>query len=78
MLMSRNFESYQIELRYSLLYMQFLTNPPLLFCDEPTSGLDSFMAENIVQTLQQTARRGKTVICTIHQPSSEVFALFDQ
>ncbi|KAH3789926.1 hypothetical protein DPMN_168118 [Dreissena polymorpha] len=58
--------------------MQFLTNPPLLFCDEPTSGLDSFMAENIGQILQQTAMRGKTVICTIHQPSSEVFALFDQ
>ncbi|XP_052245962.1 protein white-like [Dreissena polymorpha] len=57
--------------------IQFLTNPPLLFCYEPTSGLDSFMAENIVQMLQQMAKRGKTVICTIHQPSSEVFALFD-
>ncbi|XP_052218229.1 protein white-like [Dreissena polymorpha] len=65
------------EMRRLSFASEFLTNPPLLFCDEPTSGLDSFMAENIVQTLQQTARRGKTVICTIHQPSSEVFALFD-
>jgi ABC-type multidrug transport system ATPase subunit len=55
-----------------------LTNPPLLFCDEPTSGLDSFMAENIVQLLKAMADKDKTVICTIHQPSSEVFALFHQ
>ncbi|KAH3715726.1 protein white-like [Dreissena polymorpha] len=65
------------EMRRLSFASEFLTNPPLLFCDEPTSGLDSYMAENIVQTLQQTAKRGKTVICTIHQPSSEVFALFD-
>ncbi|XP_060593435.1 protein white-like [Ruditapes philippinarum] len=56
---------------------EILTNPPLLFCDEPTSGLDSFMAESIVQTLKEMAQKGKTVLCSIHQPSSEVFALFD-
>ncbi|XP_045168960.2 protein white-like [Mercenaria mercenaria] len=55
---------------------EILTNPPLLFCDEPTSGLDSFMAESIVQTLKEMADKGKTVLCSIHQPSSEVFALF--
>ncbi|KAH3715723.1 hypothetical protein DPMN_058435 [Dreissena polymorpha] len=66
------------EMRRLSFASEFLTNPPLLFCYEPTSGLDSFMAENIVQMLQQMAKRGKTVICTIHQPSSEVFALFDQ
>lgn len=56
---------------------EVLTNPSLLFCDEPTSGLDSFMAENVVNTLRAMASRGKTVICTIHQPSSQVYALFD-
>ena len=49
-----------------------ITDPPLMFCDEPTSGLDSFMAQNVVAVLKTLAERGKTVICTIHQPSSEV------
>lgn len=49
-----------------------------MFCDEPTSGLDSFMAQNVVTVLKSLALKGKTVICTIHQPSSEVYALFDK
>ncbi|KAG7386670.1 hypothetical protein PHYBOEH_008609 [Phytophthora boehmeriae] len=57
---------------------EILTNPSILFVDEPTSGLDSFMAETVTMQLQQIARGGRTVIATIHQPSSEVFALFDQ
>ncbi|PVD37708.1 hypothetical protein C0Q70_00308 [Pomacea canaliculata] len=57
---------------------EMLTNPPLLFCDEPTSGLDSFMAQNIVQTLQNMAEKKRTILCTIHQPSSEIFAMFNQ
>ncbi|XP_071108651.1 protein white-like [Haliotis cracherodii] len=57
---------------------EVLTNPPLMFCDEPTSGLDSFMAQNIVKTLQSMAAKGRTIMCTIHQPSSEVFAMFSQ
>ncbi|XP_060604434.1 protein white-like, partial [Ruditapes philippinarum] len=64
------------EMRRLSFASEILTNPPLLFCDEPTSGLDSFMAENIVQLLKAMADKDKTVICTIHQPSSEVFALF--
>ncbi|KAL8007174.1 putative AAA+ ATPase domain, ABC transporter, G1 [Plasmopara halstedii] len=57
---------------------EILTNPSILFVDEPTSGLDSFMAETVTAQLQQIARDGRTVIATIHQPSSELFALFDQ
>ncbi|GLD98845.1 hypothetical protein PINS_up007563 [Pythium insidiosum] len=57
---------------------EILTNPSLLFVDEPTSGLDSTMAETVVLQLQQLARDGRTVIATIHQPSSEIFALFDK
>ncbi|XP_071518443.1 protein white-like isoform X2 [Panulirus ornatus] len=57
---------------------EVLTDPPLMFLDEPTSGLDSFMAQNIVQAMKTMANRGKTIISTIHQPSSEVFALFDR
>ncbi|ETM53730.1 hypothetical protein L914_02818, partial [Phytophthora nicotianae] len=57
---------------------EILTNPSILFVDEPTSGLDSFMAETVTAQLQQIARDGRTVIATIHQPSSDLFALFDQ
>jgi ABC-type multidrug transport system ATPase subunit len=57
---------------------EILTDPPLLFCDEPTSGLDSFMAQNVVSVLKSLTDKGKTIIATIHQPSSEVFALFDR
>ncbi|GMF42657.1 unnamed protein product [Phytophthora lilii] len=56
---------------------EILTNPSLLFVDEPTSGLDSYMAEAVMIQLQQLAREGRTVITTVHQPSSELFTLFD-
>ncbi|RLN05697.1 hypothetical protein BBJ28_00024932 [Nothophytophthora sp. Chile5] len=56
---------------------EILTNPSLLFVDEPTSGLDSYMAEAVMVQLQQLAREGRTVITTVHQPSSELFSLFD-
>lgn len=57
---------------------EILTDPPLLFCDEPTSGLDSYMSMNIVKTLKTLAAQGKTILCTIHQPSSPIFQLFDR
>jgi len=57
---------------------EVLTNPPILFCDEPTSGLDSFMAASVVELLGKMARQGRTVICTIHQPSSQIVQLFDK
>ena len=56
---------------------QVLTNPQLLFCDEPTSGLDSSMAQSIVDSMSLLANQGKTIISTIHQPSSEIFEKFD-
>ena len=57
---------------------EVLTNPALLFLDEPTSGLDAFMANNVVDTLLKLAKMGRTVVCTIHQPSSLVFSKFDR
>ncbi|KAI0518722.1 hypothetical protein KFK09_006158 [Dendrobium nobile] len=58
--------------------LELLTKPPILFLDEPTSGLDSAAAFFIIQALRQMTRDGnKTIISSIHQPSSEVFALFD-
>ncbi|XP_020625263.1 protein white-like [Orbicella faveolata] len=57
---------------------EVLTNPPLLFADEPTSGLDAFMAQSLIASLQRLAASGRTIMCTIHQPSSEVYAMFDR
>ena len=57
--------------------LEILTRPRLLFLDEPTSGLDSALAFFVVLTLRNIARDGRTIISSIHQPSSEVFALFD-
>ncbi|XP_076913677.1 ABC transporter G family member 9-like [Bidens hawaiensis] len=55
---------------------EMLINPSLLFLDEPTSGLDSTTAQRIVSTLWELARGGRTVVMTIHQPSSRLFYMF--
>ncbi|TXG58095.1 hypothetical protein EZV62_015924 [Acer yangbiense] len=57
---------------------EIIINPSLLFLDEPTSGLDSTTALRTVQMLQDIAEGGKTVITTIHQPSSRLFHRFDK
>ncbi|PON33890.1 ABC transporter-like [Parasponia andersonii] len=57
--------------------IEILTRPKLLFLDEPTSGLDSAASYHVVSRIVRLARRdGRTVIASIHQPSSEVFELF--
>lgn len=55
-----------------------LSNPAIMLCDEPTSGLDSFMSRSVVQKLHQLASRGRTILITIHQPSSEIVGMFDK
>lgn len=57
---------------------EMLVDPSLLFLDEPTSGLDSTTALRIIKTLQDLAKSGKTIITTIHQPSSTVYHMFDK
>lgn len=57
---------------------EMLVNPSLLLVDEPTSGLDSTTAQRIVATLRRVARGGRTVVTTIHQPSSRLFRMFDK
>ncbi|VDM60672.1 unnamed protein product [Angiostrongylus costaricensis] len=57
---------------------EMLSNPALLFCDEPTTGLDSFMAENVVTVLSKLANGGRTIVCTVHQPASQLFLMFDR
>ncbi|KAF5473437.1 hypothetical protein F2P56_010048 [Juglans regia] len=57
---------------------EIIINPSLLFLDEPTSGLDSTTALRTVQMLHDIAEAGKTVLTTIHQPSSRLFHKFDK
>eukprot|EP01066_Platyproteum_vivax_P018496 Platyproteum_vivax@DN7556_c0_g1_i3.p1 len=57
---------------------EIITNPSLLFADEPTSGLDTFMAGEVVQVMKELAMSGRTVLATIHQPSSKIYSMFDQ
>jgi hypothetical protein len=64
--------------RRTSIGVEIITKPSILFLDEPTSGLDSFAAYVVVNILKDLALSGCTVLCTIHQPSSEVFHLFDR
>ncbi|KAF9959246.1 hypothetical protein BGZ65_000678 [Modicella reniformis] len=58
---------------------ELVTSPSILFLDEPTSGLDSYNAFNVVECLVTLARTyHRTVVCTVHQPRSNIFARFDQ
>ena len=57
---------------------ELITEPSLLLLDEPTSGLDSSTALRIIDVLRAQAKRGMSVMATIHQPSSEIFFRFDR
>jgi ABC-type multidrug transport system ATPase subunit len=57
--------------------LELLHDPNLVFMDEPTSGLDSFQAANVMNTLKSVALKGRTVICSIHQPRSSIYAMLD-
>ncbi|KAG8088844.1 hypothetical protein GUJ93_ZPchr0011g28178 [Zizania palustris] len=56
---------------------EMLVNPSLLVLDEPTSGLDSTAAARLVATLSALSRKGRTVVMSVHQPSSRVYRMFD-
>ena len=59
--------------------MELICNPSVLFLDEPTTGLDSFIALQIIELLVSIAKNyNRTIIATIHQPSSQIFNCFDR
>jgi len=57
--------------------VELAAQPSIIFMDEPTSGLDARSAKLIMNGVRKIADSGRTIVCTIHQPSTEVFNLFD-
>ncbi|KAJ2855634.1 (ABC) transporter, partial [Coemansia erecta] len=67
------------EMRRVSIACELVTSPSIIFLDEPTSGLDAYNAFVVMDTLSRLARRySRTVICTIHQPRTDIFSMFDQ
>lgn len=66
------------ERRRLSIALTLVTLPSILALDEPTTGLDAFTAFSLLQTLSSLARRGRTVVLSLHQPRSDAFALFDR
>ncbi|MBL7964693.1 MAG: ATP-binding cassette domain-containing protein [Flavobacteriales bacterium] len=58
--------------------LELIREPSVLFVDEPTSGLSSRDSENIMDLLKELALKGRLVFVVIHQPSSDIFKLFDR
>eukprot|EP01137_Pigoraptor_chileana_P008857 Opistho-2@56272 len=58
--------------------IELITNPRVLFLDEPTTGLDAATSFEVMSVVRGIANRGRSVIATIHQPSTDVFNLFNR
>nr|XP_027186672.1 ABC transporter G family member 39-like isoform X1 [Cicer arietinum] len=58
--------------------VELVANPSIIFMDEPTTGLDARAAAVVMRTVRNTVDTGRTVVCTIHQPSIDLFEHFDE
>ncbi|KAF8393284.1 hypothetical protein HHK36_021525 [Tetracentron sinense] len=58
--------------------VELVANPSIIFMDEPTSGLDARAATIVMRTMRNTVDTGRTVVCTIHQPSTDIFEAFNE
>ncbi|KAJ8498866.1 hypothetical protein OPV22_009418 [Ensete ventricosum] len=58
--------------------VELVSNPSIIFMDEPTSGLDARAAAIVMRAVKNVAETGRTVVCTIHQPSTDIFEAFDE
>ncbi|KAE9032021.1 ABC transporter G family member 38 [Phytophthora rubi] len=67
----------QEQMKRLTIGVELAAQPSILFLDEPTSGLDAHSAKLIMDGVRKVADSGRTIVCTIHQPSSDVFFLFD-
>ncbi|XVF66041.1 hypothetical protein PTKIN_Ptkin10aG0002200 [Pterospermum kingtungense] len=58
--------------------VELVANPSIIFMDEPTSGLDARAAAIVMRAVKNVVEMGRTVVCTIHQPSIDIFEAFDE
>ncbi|KAH7438824.1 hypothetical protein KP509_04G032700 [Ceratopteris richardii] len=58
--------------------VELVANPSIIFMDEPTSGLDAKAAAVVMRTVRNAVNTGRTIVCTIHQPSIDIFESFDE
>ncbi|XP_077218189.1 pleiotropic drug resistance protein 3-like isoform X2 [Tasmannia lanceolata] len=58
--------------------VELVSNPSIIFMDEPTSGLDARAAAIVMRAVKNVVDTGRTVVCTIHQPSIDIFESFDE
>ncbi|KAL4603910.1 hypothetical protein ACB092_10G157600 [Castanea dentata] len=58
--------------------VELVSNPSIIFMDEPTSGLDARAAAIVMRVVKNIVSTGRTVVCTIHQPSIDIFEAFDE
>ncbi|KMZ69734.1 Pleiotropic drug resistance protein 6 [Zostera marina] len=58
--------------------VELVANPSIVFMDEPTSGLDARSAAIVMRTVRNIVNTGRTIVCTIHQPSIDIFESFDE
>lgn len=58
--------------------VELVSNPSIIFMDEPTSGLDARAAAIVMRTVKNISNTNRTVVCTIHQPSIDIFEAFDE
>ncbi|XXG90712.1 hypothetical protein AAC387_Pa12g2411 [Persea americana] len=66
------------QLRRLTLAVELVANPSIMFLDEPTSGLDARTAAIVMRAVKNVVDTGRTVVCTIHQPSTDIFESFDE
>ena len=58
--------------------VELVTNPSIIFMDEPTSSLDARAAAIVMRAMRNIVDTGRTIVCTIHQPSIDIFEAFDE
>lgn len=66
------------EKKRTCIAIELITSPSILFLDEPTSGLDSYTSLQVIDVMNRQAAKGRTVLSTIHQPNSDIYARFDK
>jgi ABC-type multidrug transport system ATPase subunit len=66
------------QLKRLTIAVELVANPSIIFCDEPTSGLDARAAQIVMRVVRNIVNNNRTIVCTIHQPSAEIFDHFDE